>query len=610
MQILFNKDKTEIHFVVEKLTEYKSLFSFPGLLKSGPNFFIPARFHIAYNVIGRIKSQFKNVLMGADVAEFLKQDFTLRSLPAEFKFFTKPMQAQEIALRYMYTVGSGGLLMDPGMGKSKVVLDYIALMQFGKSLIVCPKPLLFVWEDEVETHRPDLKVYAIGDLKPTKVVEVVDGKRVVRYVMEHDKAWKVETDNIAALQANVIVINYDKAVTFKDELAKMKFDFIHLDEFLIKEQKTERTKVLTSLSKTIPYRCGGSGTLINNTPLDMFAPVRFLEPSLVRDSFHNFKDRYTVSNQGAEKEGPKFIVGFRHLQEARAILESCCIVMTKAEWLKLPDKKFHYKYVLPSLEQRRVYSELSSNYITSINGQFLEVDNALVMMSKLYQVSNGFVYISEDSEPEEIDCILSEGEMKPDPKKVRKTVFLEDQPKIEALAKLLDNEVKGHKSIIWFNMQAEYTLIKEMLESRGDSFLTIKGGEGKAGEKVREFNRTPSIRYLVCQAKSVNYGITVLGTSAEKLEKSGIEVLPDVSTTVSTQIFYSLNFSLEVFLQQQDRIHRIGQEHLCNYYLLVANTPVEHRIKEALEGKLTIRRDMLVDIAEKLRGDVDFHDTV
>jgi hypothetical protein len=169
------------------------------------------------------------------------------------------------------------------------------------------------------------------------------------------------------------------------------------------------------------------------------------------------------------------------------------------------------------------------------------------------------------------------------------------------MVNLIKNTTKEKRAIIWFNCEAEYQLISKALDDNNWNYRTIKGGTKNLGAIVREYNNDPNIQFLVCQAKSVNYGITILGTSFEKLEDSNVEILPGVDPSVHTQIFYSCNFSLEVFLQQQDRIHRIGQKHECNYYRLWLNVPVEHLIKNALTDKMCIRREMLVDIAEKLK---------
>lgn len=578
MLVKFSQDKSKVLFIHEDGKDYKFLNNFPAFLRdrNNPYFYAPAKTQIIYNLYQRLRKAKRKFKIGQDVLDFLNQPFKLKEIPESFKFHTKPMDFQEIALRYLYTVGSGGILLDPGMGKSKVVLDYIHLMGFKKAIVICPKPLLFVWEDEIHTHRPELTYYTV---KSTN--------------------WEAEKEGIASAQ--VVIINYNKAVTFRNELKTIGAEFIHLDEFLIKDPSTDRTKELTNLAYTIPYKCGGSGTLINNSIGDVFAPVRYLEPSLVGKSSANFLNHFAVKRKG--KDGRDRIVAFRYTDEARSILESCCIVMTKDRWLKLPEKRFHDILVPLSEEQRRVSAELARNRITTVAGAEIEVDNALVLLSKLYQISNGFIYHApnEDELENETDELLASEPKKKRKKLKRQTIYFENSAKIEALRKLVCETIPERRAIIWFNMEAEYTLIKEMLEREGRTFLTIKGGENQTGAKVRKFNSDPAIQYLVCQAKSVNYGITVLGTTLEKLEESDYEIFPGINPEVHTEIFYSMNFSLEVYLQQQDRIHRLGQKHVCDYYRIFATSAVEKRIRDAISEKLTIRHTMLIDIAEKIQ---------
>lgn len=577
MRLAFNEDRSVVYFVHQDGKEYKFLSTFPAFTRHGPYHCVPAKINVLHNVVQRLQRAKKKLALDKDVYEFLQQPFKLREIPSIFRFHTEPMDYQRIALRYLYTVGSAGLLLDPGMGKSKVILDYIHLMGFKRVVVVCPKALLFVWEDEIAVHRPELQAYTV---KSTD--------------------WEAEREGI--LTAQVVIINYNKAVTFQAELANAGFEFIHLDEFLIKDPSTDRTKALTAIARKIPYRCGGSGTLVNNSLLDVFSPVRYVEPALVGWNYTHFKDKHTVKNPN----DPKQIVATRGTDEARSILESCSIVMTKEKWLKLPEKRFHDISVSLTDEQREVYWQLTRNYTAKVGEGVVDVDNALVMLSKLYQISNGFLYISDEeseADNEVAELLAEDGKKKP--KKKRRTHFFENPAKITALERLLTQTIPNRRAIIWFNMEAEYVLIKELLDRLGHTYLTIKGGEKSVGGKVRQFNRDPSVQWLVCQAKSVNYGVTVMGTSAEKLEAEGVEVLPGLSPEVHTEVFYSTNFSLEVFLQQQDRVHRLGQKHVCDYYRIFASTPVENRIKEAIRDKMSIRYEMLVDIAEKIRSDDD-----
>lgn len=580
-------------FINEDIKEYKKLMEFPAFLRDGPYFFVPATWAVARNVYMRMRNDFKTMKfkVDLDVHEFLTSTPKLKEIPESFKFFTEPMDFQRIALRYIYTVGSGGILLDPGMGKSKVTLDYIALMGFKRVIIVCPKPLLFVWEDEIKFHRPDLTFYTV---KTTN--------------------WEKEKEGI--LNNRVTIINYNKAVTFEHNLKEVGYEYIHLDEFLIKDPKTTRTKALTEISKVIQYRTGGSGTLINNSIMDVFCPVRYLQPALVGWNYRNFLDRHAVkvAVKKGEQGSVQAIVAFKGMDIARSILESCSIVMTKEEWLKgkIPEKVFHDVYVTPSAQQKEVYNSLMKNYIAEFRGNFIEIDNPLVMLSKLYQISNGFLYKTDKPEVDikktdafaanDLDDLLQDGsERKRKPK--RETLFFDEQPKVEALRDICVNKIPIKKAIIWFNMSAELELIEAMMQKEGKTYSVIKGGESNIGKKVREYNANPAIQYLICQAKAVNYGITVLGTTIEKLEDSDseYEVMPNISPEVHTEIFYSMNFSLEVYLQQQDRIHRIGQKHVCDYYRIFANTSIEHQIRKAAVDKMSIREELLVDIAHKLR---------
>lgn len=691
MIIQLTTDKKYVLFNPENLQERKKLDSFPGLVKQQLQFYCPNKQHVVYNLFNRLQRKIKDIKYTPEIKELIEGDVVIKEIPADFHFHTKPLKHQMIALRFAYTFGNFLNLSEPGLGKTKVTLDYIYLMKFKKSLIVCPKALRFVWEDERETHRPELSVY---------VVETTD--------------WEKEASSV--LQADVVVVNYDKAISLESYLAKQKFEFIAVDEGLIKNPSTERTKSLTRLSKGIEYRSIMSGTLVNNSPLDVFAPLRFIEPSLVGESFSKFRDEYAL----ASRHNRFITIGYRNVPEVKEMLASCSVIMTKAEWLKdLPAKRFHHKYIQMEDVQRDYYHKLASNYLLQLeNGSEIEVDNPLSVLIKLNQISNGFVYY-KDNEEETLNELYG-SDSKPRSKAARKTYVFEKQPKAEALIRLINSEEfnrkdkrtfdannrsipgsmagAGEKSgrssstgdnasriraqmglgsdngsisnsgqdgsrnytsggvsssdsfdddilrsdrtlldgsgiiprrhdpdnhtseslentngrrqknlgsydqkcsrtdrraIIWFNLAAELEIIERVLSEHKISYNVIKGGEKDVGGKVRRFNKDPSIRFLVCQAKTINYGVTIMGTSEDDFDG---DYVPEFDPRVSDEIFYSLNFSLEVFLQQQDRIHRIGQTQECNYWLLLTNSKIERTIADRLEEKLICNKEILVDI--------------
>lgn len=575
------KDNRFVLFQPENIAERKKLEKFPGLLQEGLSFFSPNKPHIVYNLFNRLKNKLgsKVIRYTREIKDIIESEWSVKELPADFKFHTEPLPHQRIALRFCYTFENVGLLLEPGLGKTKIVLDYIYLMQFTKSLIVCPKALLFVWEEERLKHRPELSMHVFDSTDFEKEMELGGSK------------------------ADIIVINYDKAVILFEDLKNLKLDFIGLDEGLIKDHTTERTRSLTKVSKSIGSRMVMSGTLVNNSPLDIFAPVRFIEPSLVGEGVTRFKDEYQITQKlrGSETRIP---VGFRGVEEIKEILKSCSIIMTKDEWLDLPPKKFNRCYVQLSDKQRDYYQKLGNNYLLKLEelgGKEVEIVNPLTALIKLTQISNGFLYYEEDD-----GCELSLQELFGENKKAkkkniadRKTFFFQEQPKAVEMLRLLNHELHGRRTIIWFNMSAEREIIERYLTGAGITYEVIAGGEKKIGEKVKRFNNDPELRCLVCQAKSINYGVTIMGSD----EDPDAEYVPSFDPKVSDEIFYSLNFSLEIFLQQQDRIHRIGQTRECNYWLILSNSHVEKRIAGRLEEKLLCNKDILEDIAKDLELD-------
>lgn len=633
MQLTFTPDRKNVLFIPETTAEDTILTTFPALYKVRGERFAPAFPSILQNIVKRLKKKIKTITTKEkDIVNLLKQELILLPIPETFKYYTNPLEHQEISLRFLYTRGGGGLLLDPGLGKTKVVLDYIALMGFTKSLIVCPVALRDVWIDEVATHRPDKTIYVMESTNWDGLLISTRGRAkkwsdALDRAAEGSDGWKKARSNLMtaerelkkipvlkakdlerAAAADIIVINYNKATIDKDLAAHsiatgvdfltkhFDFNFVALDEALIKSPTTARTKDLLKLASVVPYRVIMSGTLINNTALDAFAPIRFLQPALTGMAYGKFDQHYGIKITPRGKTFSVTIgVSKANTEEIREILEACSIVMRKEDWLKLPPKHFHQVRFELSAVQKAMYSGLVSNYAYALpSGEIVQVDNGLGLLAKVQQIANGFLYHKEVTDP--LDLLFG-GEQADSP---RQTYFFDEQPKLNALGELMDGPISGRKYILWYNCQAEHELVTRFLDARGVKHVSVRGGTKNTGAVVRQFNNDPSITVMICQARAVNYGITVLGRDPEALE--GIdEVLPDFTTRVYTHVFYSLNYSLEVFLQQQDRSHRIGQTKDVDYFVLLGDCEAETQVYEAMQNKMVIRESVLVDFSKRLK---------
>lgn len=573
-----------VEFLPVTIKEIQILQKFPGFIKTYSRFLCPKKGPVVRNLYERLV-RYPAIKWEIDPScEKYFQKGRLEEIPPYFPFKTKPLDHQIIALRFLYTNKGGGLLLDPGLGKTKVALDYILLERFNKVVVICPKPLTFVWEEEIQVHRPELSFHIFESTN-----------------------WEEEFPK--AKDKNVWILTYRKASLLAERLAKQKFEAMFVDEALVKDPTSDQTQAITALSKAIPVKVLMSGTLVNNSEADMFAPVRIMEEALVGYNYTAFRDSYLITYKPYEKSTDlkkqliTIVTGCKEPEICKSILNSCAIVMRKEKWLKdLPGKIFHNINVAATEEIKRHYYEFLSNYVTKIDGEFIEVDNPLAALAKLAQFSSGFVYKS-DSCGDDLFLEKPRGKGRKGKRAVEDIYFFSTNPKISALKDLLDGELKNRKFLLWYCMDAESILIENLLKELGIKFEMIKGGDKKIKQKIKAFNTDDTLQVLACQAKTLNYGVTTLGKQCEE-DAEDILLLNRLNPAVFTQVFFSVTYSLEVFLQQQDRIHRIGQTNECHYYMLVSDLPTEQKLIQALKDKQEIREFMLEDIIHRSRHEL------
>lgn len=632
MLIALNPSKTDLILTPESVDELRFLGGFVGgkHVPSSQITFLSPEPRIAKTVLSRLKEEVDGAFplkVTPDIKSIMGWTPVLAPLPAWFKYYTDPLPHQDIALRYLWTFRRHGLGLDPGLGKTKVVLDWIWLLlreaEIGaKFLVVCPKPLLFVWAEQNKTHRPELSLHVLQSVtfsqrireRRLKLEELDPGSpdyrqkssQLRREIAVIDLERRMEIDGIR--KADVIVTNYAKVVQNTEFFLSQKWLGLAVDEALVKNPDSEQTEALTKICEKVEYFTLMSGTLINNHAGDVFSPVRMMNRDLLGVSFYKFKKRYAIERdmkigkEGEDEKTIKRIVGYRSEHLIKAALDSVFLFMRKEKWLKdLPAKVFKEVHVRMSDAQKDAYRELKANYSLHLaNGSLVEVDNALSCTAKLTQISSGFLYYGVGDDL--LDLGLStlgevlkkkgkdKGKKKRKPVGPRETWLFPEQPKLEAVKKLLQGPLLREKVVLWYNYGAEGDLLAEMMRDMGVTYRVINGSTRNPGEDITAFNTSPDVQVLLCQAKAVNYGVTLLGKNLEDCDYE-----PDLSPEVCNHIFYSLNYSLEVFLQQQDRSHRIGMTKSPTYYILMADSPMEHAIARKLLMKQEVREAFLED---------------
>ena len=471
----------------------------------------------------------------------------------KYKFKTKPYEHQLEALKRSWNKHEYAYFMEMGTGKSKVLLDNIAMLYdkggIDSAIIVAPKGVYRNWsEKEIPAHMPEhvLKYVAVWNPAPTKAQK-----------NELIKLFDL-TQDLKILIINVEAFSTKKGVAFVEKFILAHNPLIAVDESTtIKNPKAQRTKNLLRLSINTKYRRILTGFPVTRSPLDLYSQCSFLSPHLLgHASYYTFQNRYAqLINRKMGQRSFRQVVGYQNLGELTDRVGTFSYRVLKKECLDLPDKVYQTREVELTPEQKKVYKQLKKYAVAELEShEIVSVTSVLTQILRLHQVVCGFV---KHDNGEEVEI---------------------QNNRVDELINILE-EVRG-KTIIWANYQYDIRRILKTLHNitGTESVATYYGGtpDEERQEVIRRFQDPDSpLQYLISNVQTGGYGITL--------------------TAASTVIYYSNNYDLEKRLQSEDRAHRIGQTNKVTYIDLVSRGTVDEKIVKALRNKLNLAQEVLGD---------------
>ena len=471
----------------------------------------------------------------------------------KYKFKTKPYEHQLEALKRSWNKKEYAYFMEMGTGKSKVLIDNIALLYdkggINAAIIIAPKGVYRNWsEKEIPSHMPDHieKYMAVWTPAPTN-----------KQKQELIKLFDV-TDDLKILVVNVEAFSTKKGVAFVEKFILAHNCLIAVDESTtIKNPKAQRTKNLLKLAVNTKYRRILTGFPVTQSPLDLYSQSTFLSPQLLGyTSFYSFQNRYAkLINRTMGTRTFRQVVGYQNLEELTGNVNEFSYRVLKKECLDLPDKVYQRREVELTPEQKKVYKQLTDYAIAELNShEIVSVTSVLTQILRLHQVVCGFV---KHDQGEEVEIASN---------------------RLDELINILE-EVQG-KTIIWANYQFDIKRIRKKLHDiAGVNSVATYYGETPDEDRqeiIRRFQDPNSeLKYLISNTQTGGYGITL--------------------TEASNVIYYSNNYDLEKRLQSEDRAHRIGQTNKVTYIDLVAKGTVDEKIVKALRNKLDLAQEVLGD---------------
>ena len=470
-----------------------------------------------------------------------------------YRYKTKPYAHQLKALKKSWAQKNYALFMEMGTGKSKVLVDNIAMLYdngaIRGALIVAPKGVYKNWDqiafpvhfpDHVE-HTKVLWEANITKKKQTELDTLFDGKEELKILIMNVEAFSTSKGlDFAHSFLNIFLgralIGIDESTTIKSPTAK-------------------RTKNILTIGELAKYRRILTGSPVTKSPLDLYSQCEFLDPWLLgHNSYYSFRARYAnMVKRNFGGRSVQLVTSYRRLDELGDKLDDFSYRVLKEDCLDLPEKVFTKRIVELSKEQKEIYAQLKETALAfTEDGKVMSTVNVMTQLMRLHQVTCG-TFKADDG-----------------------TVKHLPNNRIQALMDCLE-ETDG-KVIIWATYREDIKKIVESLKKAYGEASTVEYHGGVDAtlrqEHIAQFQQEKGpTRYFVGNAQTGGYGITL--------------------TAANTVIYFSNSYDLEKRLQSEDRAHRIGQTGSVLYIDLIAEGTIDERIVKALRTKVNIANEIM-----------------
>ena len=430
---------------------------------------------------------------------------------------------------------------EQGLGKTKIAIDlgmtWLKGGDVDSVMVITKKGLVGNWKRELAQHTY---------ITPTVLDQDRNGNfykfnSPARLYLAHYEVCRSEQERLA------LFLRTRRVGVILDESHK------------IKNPKSAITDTMLTLASGFARRVIMTGTPVANRPYDLWAQIKFLDDgqSLGND-FSSFKAQLDLTPKLVRD--PRRRLRFEQmLASTMGRIAAFTVRETKdSAGITLPDKVIRYEFTELEDHQEDLYNSIKRDMRAVVLRDGLpvleEADNLLKRLLRLVQVASNPRLVDEsyDREP-------------------GKTPWLR-----QIVADAVDG---GSKVIVWSSFTRNVDWLADVLAEYGTARIHGKLAMDVRDRAVDRFQRGDDCKVLIATPGAAKEGLTL--------------------TAANHAVFFDRSFSLDDYLQAQDRIHRISQTKQCNIYNLVAKNTIDEWVDELLAAKHLAAQLMQGDITEE-----------
>lgn len=431
------------------------------------------------------------------------------------------------AVRATRDLPYAAIFHEQGLGKTKIGLD-LALYWLSKQvvdsvLIVTKRGLIQNWRDEIALHTH----VAPRLLSQDRRANFFAFNSPARIYLAHYEVLRSEHSRLS------LFLRTRRVGVILDEAQK------------IKNPNSAVAETLLDLAPGFARRVIMTGTPVANRPFDLWSQIFFLDQgaSLGRD-FASFKSALNLSNDLSEDPG-----------RVERFEEELASVFERIEHFAVRDTKRSANIKLPGKTIRAAYAELEPTQAT-IYEHFKRECASIVVRDGLPQW---------DQAEGVLKRLLRLIQVASNPRLVDHS-YRRVPGKFPVLLELLDEAAsRDEKTIVWSTFIENVDWLARELAHLGPCRVHGKLSHEGREASLRVFKTDPECRLLIATPASAKEGLTL--------------------TVANNAVFFDRSFSLDDYLQAQDRIHRISQSKDCTVTNIIANGTIDEWVDTLLAAK-------------------------
>jgi SNF2 family DNA or RNA helicase len=445
-----------------------------------------------------------------------------------------------------------GLFADAGTGKTRMYLKRAErLHALGKidAMVVLAinnvKTGFVAWPHMLEDGEHDAVTTHLGD------DNVVKGLWCSGATGKDKAAWqdferKIEkTDKLIVLVVNFDALLSEQLFAYLQAFLKEYRCYLVADESTRIAESSQRTKRALKLAPLARYRTAGTATPILKRPTKIYRQSKFLSPAaLPFKSFYTFRN-YFCTMGGFEG---RQIVAYKNLDQLGDLIKSWSFQVKLEDVHEMPPRDWKKHYVEMTKEQARAYATMRKEFFAEIDGAEITASIVLAQMTRLQQITGGFISDYEIVPPEK-------------------------NPKIREAWDIIDNS--AGQSVVWFRFLPEVMAMSRFLAKKGVYCIEFTGALNyKEKLAVRKGFQRGDWQVLLATSTSGGIGI-------------------DEFKVARDATFFSNDFNTETRFQTERRSWRIGVTEATRYHDLLIPNSVDTKIVKVLRGDAMLSAKVL-----------------